>query len=97
LDKNSNNNFFYMREALNLAKKGLGFVSPNPCVGAVLVKDDQIIGQGYHAQAGDDHAEVIAINEAGSLAKDAYLRYIGALQSSWKDTTLRRINCKVRH
>lgn len=62
-----------MREALNLAKKGLGFVSPNPCVGAVLVKDDQIIGQGYHAQAGADHAEVIAINEAGSLAKDAYL------------------------
>lgn len=62
-----------MREALNLAKKGLGFVSPNPCVGAVLVKDDQIIGQGYHAQAGDDHAEVIAINEAGSLAKDAFL------------------------
>ena len=41
-----------MREALNLAKKGLGIVSPNPCVGAVLVKDDQIIGQGYHAQAG---------------------------------------------
>jgi len=62
-----------MREALNLAKKGLGFVSPNPCVGAVLVKDNQIIGQGYHAQAGADHAEVIAINDAGSLAKDAHL------------------------
>lgn len=50
-----------MRLAIKEAEKGLGRTSPNPCVGAVIVKDDQIIGQGYHRQAGTPHAEVNAI------------------------------------
>ena len=54
----------YMKLCLELAKKGLGHVSPNPLVGSVLIKDDQIIGQGYHKKAGKDHAEVEAINDA---------------------------------
>jgi len=62
-----------MRTALNLAKKGLGHVAPNPCVGAIVVKNDKIVGEGYHSKAGGHHAEVMAINEAGKLAHDADL------------------------
>ena len=40
-----------MRMALNLAKKGLGQTSPNPCVGAIVVKNDQVVGEGYHLKA----------------------------------------------
>ncbi len=47
----------YMRLALQLAKKGYGFTNPNPMVGAVIVKDGEIIGQGYHQKYGDLHAE----------------------------------------
>lgn len=61
----------YMRFALELAKKGEGKVNPNPLVGAVVVKDGNIIGQGYHHQYGGPHAEVYALQEAGTEAKDA--------------------------
>ncbi|MFP4478650.1 MAG: bifunctional diaminohydroxyphosphoribosylaminopyrimidine deaminase/5-amino-6-(5-phosphoribosylamino)uracil reductase RibD [Candidatus Izemoplasmatales bacterium] len=54
----------YMRKALSLAKKGLGAVDPNPLVGAVIVKDNQIIGQGYHEAFGQAHAEVNAFKDA---------------------------------
>jgi len=54
----------YMERALELAKKGWGFVNPNPMVGAVIVKDGRIIGEGYHRYYGGDHAEVEAINSA---------------------------------
>ena len=47
----------FMREALELAKKGMGFTSPNPMVGAVIVRDGKIIGRGYHRKYGDLHAE----------------------------------------
>lgn len=55
----------YMAIALELAEKGLGTTSPNPMVGAVIVKDGKIIGSGYHRKAGCAHAEVEAINEIG--------------------------------
>ena len=55
---------FYMRRALKLAKKGEGSVSPNPMVGAVIVKGDRIIGEGYHRKFGENHAEINAINNA---------------------------------
>lgn len=51
----------YMRRCINLARNGAGFVSPNPMVGAVVVCDDKIIGEGYHAKCGEAHAEVNAI------------------------------------
>ncbi len=51
----------FMKKAIELAKKGLYKTCPNPAVGAVIVKDDKIIGQGYHKKAGSDHAEVAAI------------------------------------
>lgn len=54
----------FLERALELAKKGIGLTYPNPCVGAVVVKDEKIIGEGYHKKAGEDHAEVIAIRNA---------------------------------
>ncbi|WP_235958250.1 bifunctional diaminohydroxyphosphoribosylaminopyrimidine deaminase/5-amino-6-(5-phosphoribosylamino)uracil reductase RibD [Flammeovirga agarivorans] len=51
----------YMQRALQLAKLGIGKVSPNPMVGAVIVYNDQIIGEGYHQQYGEPHAEVNAV------------------------------------
>lgn len=54
----------YIQLALEIAKKGKGKVSPNPLVGAILVKDDKIIGAGYHKYFGGSHAEINAINNA---------------------------------
>jgi len=54
----------YMRQALKLARRGLGKTSPNPMVGAVIVKEGRIIGQGYHRCFGGDHAEVDALKNA---------------------------------
>ena len=51
----------FMRMAIELAKKGEGFVNPNPMVGAVITKDGRIIGSGYHKKYGDFHAERNAI------------------------------------
>jgi len=53
-----------MARALELARQGLGYTSPNPCVGAVLWKGGRIIGEGYHAKAGRPHAEVEAVRDA---------------------------------
>lgn len=63
----------YMQQALALAEKGRGQVDPNPMVGAVLVKDGQVIGEGYHAIYGEAHAEVCAFENAKSSVKDATL------------------------
>jgi diaminohydroxyphosphoribosylaminopyrimidine deaminase/5-amino-6-(5-phosphoribosylamino)uracil reductase len=63
----------YMKLALRLAAKGAGWVSPNPMVGAVLVKGGQIVGQGYHRRVGAPHAEVEALRQAGEAARGADL------------------------
>lgn len=60
-----------MQMALALAERGLYSTTPNPRVGCVIVKSGAIIGQGWHQQAGGPHAEVFALREAGSAAKDA--------------------------
>ena len=60
--KNSKN---FMKLAYELGLKGEGTVSPNPMVGAVVVKDGEVIGKGFHKKAGDPHAEVFALEEAG--------------------------------
>lgn len=62
------NDTYYMKMALALAEKGRGYTSPNPLVGAVAVKDDIIVGKGWHKAAGGPHAEVNALDEAGSRA-----------------------------
>lgn len=55
----------YMRLAIEEAKKGKGRTSPNPCVGAVILKDGTVVGRGYHRKAGTPHAEINAIADAG--------------------------------
>ena len=62
-----------MQMALDLARQAMGRTSPNPMVGAVVVKDAQVLGTGYHARAGTPHAEVLALNEAGEAARGATL------------------------
>jgi diaminohydroxyphosphoribosylaminopyrimidine deaminase / 5-amino-6-(5-phosphoribosylamino)uracil reductase len=64
---------FFMRIALEEAAKGLGRTSPNPAVGAVLVKGGRIIARGYHKKAGTAHAEVVALEAAGPRARGADL------------------------
>ncbi len=61
----------YMAEALQLANKGLYTTDPNPRVGCVIVKENVTIGRGWHVKAGEGHAEVNALNEAGSQAEGA--------------------------
>ena len=63
----------YMRLALREARRGLGRTSPNPAVGAVLVKGGRVVGRGHHARAGAPHAEVMAIRQAGARAAGADL------------------------
>jgi diaminohydroxyphosphoribosylaminopyrimidine deaminase/5-amino-6-(5-phosphoribosylamino)uracil reductase len=63
----------YMAEALSLAQRAAGRTSPNPLVGAVLVADGQIVGRGFHAKAGEAHAEIFALHEAGGRARGATL------------------------
>ncbi|MDD5281150.1 MAG: bifunctional diaminohydroxyphosphoribosylaminopyrimidine deaminase/5-amino-6-(5-phosphoribosylamino)uracil reductase RibD [Candidatus Omnitrophica bacterium] len=64
---------YYMGLALKLALKAKGKTSPNPLVGALVVKSGKIIGKGFHAKAGLAHAEIIALDEAGRKAKGAVL------------------------
>ena len=61
----------YMDLALELAEKGRGYVNPNPMVGAVVVKDGEIVGKGWHKFYGGPHAEVYALDEAGEKAEGA--------------------------
>jgi len=61
----------FMQLALDLAKQGEFTAAPNPAVGCVLVKNGQIVGKGFHAKAGEPHAEVMALREAGENARGA--------------------------
>jgi diaminohydroxyphosphoribosylaminopyrimidine deaminase/5-amino-6-(5-phosphoribosylamino)uracil reductase len=61
----------FMRAALRLAKRGLGRTAPNPPVGAVVVRDGVVVGRGFHAAAGQPHAEVVALRDAGQKARGA--------------------------
>jgi diaminohydroxyphosphoribosylaminopyrimidine deaminase / 5-amino-6-(5-phosphoribosylamino)uracil reductase len=63
----------YIREALDLARQGRAQASPNPMVGAVVVRADEIVGRGFHTFAGRKHAEIVALEEAGERARGATL------------------------
>jgi diaminohydroxyphosphoribosylaminopyrimidine deaminase/5-amino-6-(5-phosphoribosylamino)uracil reductase len=67
------NDLHYMSLALEEASKGVGRTSPNPMVGAIIVKDGKVVGKGYHKKAGTPHAEVHAIADAGHSTKGATL------------------------
>lgn len=63
----------FMLRALELAEKARGKTSPNPMVGAVIVRDSTIVGEGFHSRAGEHHAEIIALQQAGENARGATL------------------------
>ncbi len=60
-----------MEEALSLARQAAGRTGPNPLVGALIVADGRVVGRGFHRKAGEAHAEVLALSEAGALARGA--------------------------
>ena len=60
-----------MSEALRLAEKAMFTTSPNPRVGCVIVKNNVILGRGYHKKSGGPHAEVMALEEAGNQAEES--------------------------
>ncbi|KAL5994814.1 hypothetical protein ACLOJK_024871 [Asimina triloba] len=62
---------YYMRRCVEIARKAIGCTSPNPMVGCVIVKDGAIVGEGFHPKAGQPHAEVFALRDAGALAENA--------------------------
>ncbi|KAG9443326.1 hypothetical protein H6P81_014666 [Aristolochia fimbriata] len=62
---------YYMRRCVEVARTALGCTSPNPMVGCVIVKDGNIVGEGFHPKAGQPHAEVFALKDAGVLAGNA--------------------------
>ena len=63
----------WMHRALELAERGRGYVEPNPLVGAVVVRDGQLVGEGWHQRYGEAHAEVNALAAAGDAAHGATL------------------------
>src|ERR1700674_6056801 len=62
-----------MQRVMSLARKAIGLASPNPLVGCVLVREGQIVGEGFHQYDLRDHAEVVAIKSAGEKARGATL------------------------
>ncbi len=62
---------YFMQLALDLAAEGIGRTAPNPPVGAVIVRDGEVVGRGFHPRAGQPHAEVFALRDAGELARGA--------------------------
>src|SRR5215204_5761477 len=62
-----------MLRAIELARRGQGYVEPNPMVGCVIVREGQIVGEGWHQRFGGPHAEVEALQAAGARATDAMM------------------------
>ena len=79
----------YLDRAYELAARGIGSTSPNPPVGAVVVRDGKILGEGYHHVAGAPHAEANALAQAGDALRRDALRFARAVQS-------RRPHARVR-
>jgi diaminohydroxyphosphoribosylaminopyrimidine deaminase/5-amino-6-(5-phosphoribosylamino)uracil reductase len=73
VDAASSDDRRFLERALELAARARGRTSPNPLVGAVVVRDGRVVGEGWHARAGDPHAEAIALGRAGDLARGAIL------------------------
>ena len=72
-DSSSLHDLHFMEHALDLARKGVGLASPNPTVGCVIVRDGTILGEGFHQYEWRDHAEIVALKQAGVKAQGATL------------------------
>jgi diaminohydroxyphosphoribosylaminopyrimidine deaminase/5-amino-6-(5-phosphoribosylamino)uracil reductase len=83
---NDHDDIRWQRRALRLAQRALGLCSPNPMVGAVLVRDGELVGEGYHHQAGAPHAEPLALAQAGERARGATLYVTLEPCSTWGRT-----------
>ncbi len=68
---NNLKDIFFLQMAYSLAERAVGWASPNPYVGAVIVKGDVIVGQGYHERPGEPHAEIVALRKAGPLSRNS--------------------------
>jgi len=68
---NTKNDIRHMARALQLARRGLYTTDPNPRVGCVVVRDGQVVGEGFHVRAGEPHAEILALRQAGETARGA--------------------------
>ena len=75
-----------MQRALALARRGEGLTRPNPAVGAVIVRNGRVVGEGYHRKAGGPHAEVVALRRAGEKARGATLYVTLEPCSTWGRT-----------
>lgn len=79
----------YMRRAIELAERGVGFTNPNPMVGAVIVKGGKVIGEGWHERCGEWHAERNAFRNCTVPAGGCHdVRDVGTLLPLWKDPAL---------
>ena len=79
----------YMQMALEMAALGKGYTNPNPMVGAVIVKDGQVIAKGYHHCCGQGHAEVEAFRDAGDADVTGATMYdAGAVFALWQDAAV---------
>ena len=81
----------YMRRCLQIAANGRQNARPNPMVGAVIVCDGRIIGEGYHVRCGEGHAEVNAFASVKN-----HICQSGTMLTLWQDTALRRPHCEQR-
>src|SRR6201993_5171611 len=73
IDTVNSHDLHFMEHALDLARKGIGLASPNPTVGCVIVKDGAILAEGFHQYDWKDHAEILALKQAGERARGATL------------------------
>src|SRR5271170_7686866 len=71
LDQQQRADEHWMTQALDLARRGVGFASPNPTVGCVIVRNRQLVGSGFHEYERRDHAEIVALRGAAELARGA--------------------------
>ena len=79
-----------MRQALEMARRGWGTTHPNPMVGALIVEDEKVVAIGYHAKAGEAHAEVVALKSLGSTQTErSSLRHARTLLHTRSHTPVR--------
>ena len=86
----------FMKNALNISLRGIGNTWPNPSVGVVVVKNDQIISRGWTQPGGKPHAEIVALKKKNFFWSN-FIYNFRTLFTPWKNTTLYRSNYKIKN